>query len=182
MPWQWPGQRCASRLVRRLVAGEAFKLSALAQELDEELAFDNAHQGDPRHGGSHDQRLRQPTAWVSPAPGHDVKAPRSRRSMLSAPVLRAAGPEPPDPARIDIVERLAGSATTDFGPPGAHRERRARSAHRGGGDAPGPHPQGGLGPLRPRRRRATGRRAQGAPRWWLRPRPDRRAPSSLTID
>jgi hypothetical protein len=44
MPWQWPGQRCASRLVRRLVAGEAFKLSALAQELDEELAFDNAQE------------------------------------------------------------------------------------------------------------------------------------------
>jgi hypothetical protein len=40
---------------------------------------------DPRHGGSHDQRLRQPTAWVAPAPGHDVKASRSRRSMLSAP-------------------------------------------------------------------------------------------------
>ncbi len=35
-----------------------------------------------------------------------------------APVAVDAGLEPPDPARIEIVERLAGSGTTDFGAPG----------------------------------------------------------------
>ncbi|MGA9114544.1 MAG: hypothetical protein WB802_12210, partial [Candidatus Dormiibacterota bacterium] len=35
-----------------------------------------------------------------------------------APVAADAGLEPPDPARVEIVERLAGSGTTDFGAPG----------------------------------------------------------------
>jgi hypothetical protein len=35
-----------------------------------------------------------------------------------APVARGAGLGPPDPAGIEIVERLAGSGTTDFGAPG----------------------------------------------------------------
>jgi hypothetical protein len=39
-----------------------------------------------------------------------------------APVVRAAGVEPPDPARIEVVERRAGSATTDFGVPEAIAE------------------------------------------------------------
>jgi hypothetical protein len=36
-----------------------------------------------------------------------------------APVAVEAGLEAPDPARIEVVERLAGSRTTDFGVPGA---------------------------------------------------------------
>lgn len=32
-----------------------------------------------------------------------------------APVVRLAGLEPPDPARIQVVERLTGSASTEFG-------------------------------------------------------------------
>jgi hypothetical protein len=39
-----------------------------------------------------------------------------------APVVRAAGVEPPDPARAEVVERLRGSATTDFGVPEAIAE------------------------------------------------------------
>src|ERR1017187_9107955 len=39
-----------------------------------------------------------------------------------APVVRAAGVEPPDPARIEVVERRAGAATTDFGVPEAIAE------------------------------------------------------------
>ncbi len=31
------------------------------------------------------------------------------------PVARGAGEEPPDPARLDVVERIVGSASTDFG-------------------------------------------------------------------
>ena len=44
-----------------------------------------------------------------------------------APVARAAGIKPPDPAGIEIVERLPGSATTDLGAPEAIAElERAR--------------------------------------------------------
>jgi hypothetical protein len=39
-----------------------------------------------------------------------------------APVARAAGVEPPAPARLEIVERVAGSASTDFGVPEAIAE------------------------------------------------------------
>lgn len=39
-----------------------------------------------------------------------------------APVARAAGLEPPDPGEIEIVERLPGSASTDFGVPGSIAE------------------------------------------------------------
>ena len=46
-----------------------------------------------------------------------VEALRAYASRY-APVARGAGLEPPDPARIEIVERLAGSGTTDFGAPG----------------------------------------------------------------
>ena len=42
-----------------------------------------------------------------------------------APVVRAAGVEPPDPARAEVVERLRGSATTDFGVPEAIAEVEA---------------------------------------------------------
>jgi hypothetical protein len=38
------------------------------------------------------------------------------------PVARAAGVKPPDPAGIEIVERFAGSASTDFGVPEAIAE------------------------------------------------------------
>ncbi|MGA8015236.1 MAG: hypothetical protein WCB85_04895 [Candidatus Dormiibacterota bacterium] len=46
-----------------------------------------------------------------------------------APVVRAAGLKPPDPGGIEIVERLPGSASTDFGVPGsaAESERQALS-------------------------------------------------------
>jgi hypothetical protein len=35
-----------------------------------------------------------------------------------SPVARGAGLEPPDPTQIEVVERLPGSGTTDFGVPG----------------------------------------------------------------
>ena len=47
-----------------------------------------------------------------------------------APVAGDAGLEPPDPARIEIVERLAGSGTTDFGAPGTAGQLRPRAADR----------------------------------------------------
>jgi hypothetical protein len=61
--------------------------------------------------------------WSRSARGEEaaVEALRTYASRY-APLARAAGVEPPDPERIEIGERLAGSATTDFGVPEAIAE------------------------------------------------------------
>ena len=61
--------------------------------------------------------------WSRSGRGEEAAVERLRAyASRYAPVVRAAGVEPPDPARVEIVERLRGSATTDFGVPEAIAE------------------------------------------------------------
>ncbi|MGA3184400.1 MAG: hypothetical protein ABSE52_07370 [Candidatus Dormibacteria bacterium] len=56
--------------------------------------------------------------WSRSGRGDEASLEALRASALRyAPVARAAGLTPPDASRIEVVEQLRGTATTDFGAP-----------------------------------------------------------------
>jgi hypothetical protein len=58
--------------------------------------------------------------WSRSGRGEDAALDALRAYLARyAPVCRAAGLAPPDPACIEVSDRVAGNATTDFGAPGA---------------------------------------------------------------